>query len=97
MEYQIKNDRRFECTGRTVEEVCPRRGAESRRLRRGSFTGLDPLPPLLEALAAFAGVRFGKRFFAGDLLKQMVGLTGRTVHARDAGPWRVRAQEVQSA
>jgi hypothetical protein len=27
----------------------------------------------------------------------MVVSTGRTMHARDAGPWRVRAQEVQSA
>jgi hypothetical protein len=68
------------------EQVCPRRNAASRSLLRESLIGLDPLLPLLEALAALAVARFGEGFFASDLLKQMVGLTARTIHGRDAGP-----------
>ncbi len=91
-----KKNRRSWSTGRTIEEVCPRR-ASSRSLLRETLIGLGPLPPLLEALAVFTVARFGKRFFASDLLKQMVVLTTRTMHARDAGPWRAQAQEFQSA
>lgn len=83
-------------TGRTIEEVCPRR-ASSRSLLREAFIGLGPLPPLLEALAVFTAAGFGERFFTSDLEKKMVVLTAGTMHARDAGPWRARAQEFQSA
>lgn len=65
-------------------------------MRKG-LVALGPLLPLLETLAAFAVARLGERFFASDLLKQMVVLTARTMHGRDAGTSCARAQEFQSA